>query len=221
MKKPFDRNASYQPESFSFSDEGKVEEIISRYPGGRQRSAVMPLLDLVQRQVAEEGREAVPPYGGWIPAVAIDKVSKVIGEEPLRVLEVASFYSMFNLSPVGKFLIQVCTTTPCWLKGSDSVVAACQEYLGIGMGETTRDGMFTLAEVECLGACVNAPVVQINDEYYEDLSGKSIVAILEALAKGEHPKTGSYAGRVSSAPLSPEPTSLTFDDPVECKGLDA
>jgi NADH-quinone oxidoreductase subunit E len=178
MKQPFDKNADYQPSEFNFRDEGRVKEILSRYPEGRERSAVMPLLDLAQRQVAEDGSKADPPYGGWIPAAAIQEIARITGESEINVLEVASFYTMFNLSPVGKYLVQVCSTTPCWLRGSDNIMSACQKHLGIKTGQTTEDGMFTLKEVECLGACVNAPVVQINDEYYEDLDEEGIRSIL-------------------------------------------
>jgi NADH-quinone oxidoreductase subunit E len=208
MKKLFDRDASYQPGKFEFRNQKKVKEIISRYPKGRQRSAVMPLLDLAQRQMAEDGAKAEPPYGGWIPAKAMDEVARIIDEHPVHVLEVATFYSMFNLTPVGKYLIQICTTTPCWLQGSDSVLNACRDRLGIEPGETTEDGLFTLMEVECLGSCVSAPVVQINDDYYEDVSGNSMIGILDALIEGRKPKTGSQMGRKSTMPMD-GPTSLT------------
>ncbi len=207
MKKFFDRKARYQPKDFRFRDEEKVREIIERYPNGRQRSAIMPLLHLVQMQMAEDGLKAVPPFGGWIPAAAIDEVAAIIGQPAIHVLEVATFYSMFNLAPVGKYLIQICTTTPCWLQGADSVMGACCDRLGIGPGETTPDGMFTILEVECLGACVSSPVVQINDDYYEDVSAKSIIAILDALSTGKIPKSGSQMGRKSTMPMS-GPTSL-------------
>ncbi len=172
MKKKFELNADYQPESFEFTkaNQKRVAEIIALYPPGRQQSAVMPLLDLAQRQVAEEGAKAEPPYGGWIPRAAMDHIAEVLGMAPIKVYEVATFYSMYNLAPVGKYLVQMCTTTPCQLCGSDDIVKTCTKHLGIGMNETTEDGKFTLMEVECLGACVNAPMVQINDDYYEDLT---------------------------------------------------
>ena len=129
---------------------------------------------------------------------------------PIRVLEVASFYSMFNLAPIGKFLVQVCTTTPCWLRGSDEVMDACRKRLGVEAGQNTADGVFTLVEVECLGACVNAPMMQVNDDYYEDLDAGSTVAVLDALARGETPRIRSQTGRQGSAPVC-GPTTLKGD----------
>ena len=209
MKKSFELNAPYQPESFSFTKENqeKIAEIIALYPKGKQKSAVMPLLDLAQRQVAAEGAEASPPYGGWIPRAAMDHIAGILEMAPIRVYEVATFYSMYNTAPGGVNLVQICTTTPCWLCGSDGVVKACKEQLGIGMGETTRDGMFTLMEVECLGACVNAPMIQINDDYYEDLTPARMKELLAILARGEKPPIGSQTGRKASMALS-GPTSL-------------
>lgn len=207
MKKPFDLHADYQPQSFAFTDKKQVEEIIARYPPGRQESAVMPLLDLAQRQVGKEGAKANPPYGGWIPRAAMDHIAQVLGMAPMKVYEVASFYSMYNLQPVGKYLVQICTTTPCWLCNSDSIANACMKHLNIGMGETTKDGKFTLMEVECLGACVNAPMVQINDDFYEDLTPETMKEILDLLAEDMKPKIGSQKGRHTSMALS-GPTSL-------------
>lgn len=195
MKKPFDLNADYQPESFSFRDEKKVKEIIARYPKGFQRSAVMPLLDLAQRQVGEDGAKANPPYGGWIPRAAMDEIARILDLQPIKVYEVATFYSMYNLAPVGKYLVQLCTTTPCWLCDSDSIVKTCEKKLGIHVGETTKDGLFTLMEVECLGACVNAPMIQINDDYYEDLTAVRMGEILDALKAGKPVPVGSQTGR--------------------------
>ena len=134
---------------------------------------MLPLLDLAQRQI-----------GGWLPRAAMDYVAEMLGMPRIRVYEVATFYTMFNLSPVGRHLLQVCTTTPCWLRGSDEVVGACERKLGIGIGRTTADGMFTLVEVECLGACVNAPIIQVNDDFYEDLDGPTTEALLDALTRG-------------------------------------
>ncbi len=208
MKKLFDRKAPYQPDTFKFRDEKKVREIIGRYPKGRQRSAVMPLLDLVQKQMAEDGAKADPPYGGWLPAAAIDEVARIIDEPSIHVLEVATFYSMYNLEPVGKYLIQICTTTPCWLQGADSVMKGCCDRLGIQPGETTPDGMFSVKEVECLGACVSSPVVQINEDYYEDVSGTSIIGIIDALAEGKSPRKGSQMGRKSTMPMTGATTLL-------------
>ena len=198
MKKPYDLNADYQPATFSFRDEKAVADILARYPKGKERSATMPLLDLAQRQVAEDGLKASPPHGGWIPRAAMDEIARIVGQPPIRVYEVASFYSMYNLAPVGKFLVQACTTTPCWLRGSDAIVHACEKHLGVHMGETTKDGHFTLVEVECLGACVNAPMVQINDDYYEDLTPERMVVVLEALKDGKPVPVGSQTGRKCS-----------------------
>jgi len=210
MKKPFDLNAEYQPETFSFTKERQktVEEIIKRYPAGRQQSAVMPLLDLVQRQTAEEGAQANPPYGGWVPRAAMDTISGILDMPNIKVYEVASFYSMYNMAPVGKYLVQCCTTSPCWLNGSDEIVKTCKSHLDIGMNETTKDGKFTLMEVECLGACVNAPMVQINDDYYEDLTGESMKEVLQLLAEDMKPEVGSQKGRKASMALS-GPTTLS------------
>ncbi|MGH6983712.1 MAG: NADH-quinone oxidoreductase subunit NuoE, partial [Stellaceae bacterium] len=153
-----------QPTSFAFTPENlkKAQAHIAKYPAGRQASAVLPLLDLAQRQ-----------HDNWLPRAAMDMVADMLGMPRIRVYEVATFYTMFNLKPVGKHFFQICTTTPCWLRGSDDVVAACKKKLGIGIGETTADGKFTLREVECLGACVNAPIIQVNDDFYEDLDGRS------------------------------------------------
>lgn len=207
MKKPFDLNADYQPESFAFKDKKKVETIIALYPPGRQQSAVMPLLDLAQRQMAAEGAKANPPYGGWIPRAAMDEIASTLGMPPMKVYEVATFYSMYNLAPVGKHLVQICGTTPCWLNGSDEITKTCKSELGIGLNETTPDGKFTLMEVECLGACVNAPMVQINDDYFEDLTPETMKELLQLLSEDMKPKIGSQKGRKASMALS-GPTTL-------------
>ncbi|HXP13281.1 MAG TPA: NADH-quinone oxidoreductase subunit NuoE [Stellaceae bacterium] len=180
-----------QPKSFAFSPENlkKAEAYIAKYPPGRQASAVLPLLDLAQRQ-----------SGNWLPRAAMETVALMLNMPPIRVYEVASFYAMFNLKPVGKHFFQICTTTPCWLRGSDQVVNACRKKLGIGIGETTQDGLFTLAEVECLGGCVNAPIIQVNDDFYEDLDGKSTEALIDALKSGKAPPAGSVKKRQGSAP---------------------
>jgi NADH:ubiquinone oxidoreductase subunit E len=128
---------------------------------------------------------------------------------PIRVYEVATFYTMFNLRPVGRYLLQACTTTPCWLRGSDAVVEACERKLGISMGGTTPDGLFTLVEVECLGACVNAPILQVNDDFYEDLDGPATETLLDALREGKPPPPGSVIGRHGSEPVTGGPTTLT------------
>lgn len=209
MKKPFDLNADYQPESFEFTKKylKQIDDVIDRYPEGKQQSAVMPLLDLAQRQVAEDGAKAQPPYGGWVPRAAMDKIAQMLGMPAVKVYEVATFYSMYNTAPVGKYLVQFCTTTPCWLCGSDDIVKATKEKLGIGMGETTEDGKFSLMEVECLGACVNAPMVQINDDYYEDLTPDNMKEVLSQLSEDLKPTVGSQTGRKASMPSS-GPTTL-------------
>ena len=218
MKKHLNLNADYQPAAFSFRDTKAVEDILSRYPKGKERSAIMPLLDLAQRQVAEDGVKVTPPYGGWIPRAAMDEIARIVGQPPIKVYEVVTFYSMYNTEPVGKYLVQACTTTPCMLCGSDNIVKACEEKLGIGMGETTNDGMFTLVEVECLGACVNAPMVQINDDYYEDLTPEKMREILEALKQGKSVPAGSQTGRKCSMAIT-GPTSL--HDEAEKAGVSA
>lgn len=179
----------------------KAREIIGRYPEGRQQSAVMPLLDLAQRQVGEETNTQ-----GWLPIPVIEFVARELDMPFIRAYEVATFYTMYNLAPVGRYHVQVCGTTPCMLRGSDDVFRACHDR-GMKKGQTTPDGLFTLSEVECLGACANAPMVQINDDNYEDLTFESTLAVLDALAKGEQPKPGSQIGRQASCPEG-GPTTL-------------
>jgi NADH-quinone oxidoreductase subunit E len=179
----------------------KAREIVGRYPEGRQQSAVMPLLDLAQRQVGEETNTQ-----GWLPIPVIEFVAAQLDMPFIRAYEVATFYTMYNLAPVGRYHVQVCGTTPCMLRGSDDVFRACHER-GLKKGATSADGLFTLSEVECLGACANAPMVQINDDNYEDLTFDSTLAVLDALAKGETPKPGSQIGRQASCPEG-GPTTL-------------
>jgi len=188
-----------QPASFEFTPDNleRAKAHIAKYPTGRQASAVLPLLDLAQRQ-----------SNGWLPRAAMDKVAEILAMPPIRVYEVASFYTMLNLRPVGRYFLQACTTTPCWLRGSDEVVAACKRKLGIELGGSTPDGLFTLVEVECLGACVNAPILQVNDDFHEDLDGNSTEALLDALSAGNPPPAGSVIGRQGSAPIT-GPTTLT------------
>jgi len=171
---------------FAFTPEHdkRAKTIMGRYPPGRQQSAIIPLLDLAQRQVGAETETQ-----GWLPIPVIEYVAAYLGMPYIRAYEVATFYTMFNLRPVGRFHVQVCGTTPCMLRGSDDVFAACKAK-GLSKGATTGDGLFTLSEVECLGACANAPMVQINDDNYEDLTFESTTAILEALARGETPRPG-------------------------------
>lgn len=190
MSAPLDTTVD-QPASFAFTPENlaKAKAHIAKYPPGRQASAVLALLDLAQRQ-----------HGNWLPRAAMDVVAEMLGMARIRVYEIATFYTMFNLKPVGRHFFQICTTTPCWLRGSDAVVQACERKLGIRLGETTADGQFTLVEVECLGACVNAPIIQVNDDFYEDLDGTSTEALIEALRRGEKPPIGSVRKRQGSAP---------------------
>ena len=178
----------------------KAREIIARYPPGREASAVMPLLWLAQYQMGAATGSA------WLPVPVIEFVAAQIGMPYMRAYEVATFYTMYNLKPVARYLVQVCGTTPCLLRGSDEVMRACKDK-GLVKGGNTPDGLFTLAEVECLGACANAPMVQINDDNYEDLTYDSMTAILEALARGETPRPGSQIGRTASCPEG-GPTTL-------------
>lgn len=176
---------------FTFSAENleKANKIIAKYPAGRQASAVLPLLAIAQRQL------------GWLPKGAMDHIAGMLDMAPIRVYEVSTFYTMYRLQPGGKHVLELCTTTPCWLRGSDQVVDACKKHLGIDFGETTADGLFTLLEVECLGACVNAPMLQLDDDFFEDLNAENVVALIEALKRGDA-KPGSQTGRQTSAPAS-------------------
>ena len=182
-----------QPVSFAFSPENvkKAKAIIAKYPAGRQASAVMPLLDIAQRQ----------QEGNWVSIAAMNVIADMLQMPYIKVYEVATFYTMYNLAPVGKYLLQICSTTPCWLRGSDQVTDAICNHLHIGMDETTADGLFTAMEVECLGGCVNAPVVQINDDFYEDLDAKNVVTVLDSLKSGKALPMGSQIGRQTSAPI--------------------
>lgn len=189
--------------AFAWTPENAAEAatIIARYPAGRQQSAVMPLLGLAQRQVGAETRTQ-----GWLPVPVIEFVAAQLGMPYMRAYEVASFYTMYNLAPVGRYHVQVCGTTPCMLRGSDDVMAACKNR-GLVKGATTPDGLFTLTEVECLGACANAPMVQINDDNFEDLTYDSMTAILTALSEDKPVSAGSQIGRQTSCPEG-GPTSL-------------
>ncbi|MGD9810404.1 MAG: NADH-quinone oxidoreductase subunit NuoE [Sphingobium sp.] len=179
----------------------QAEKVIARYPPGRQQSAVMPLLDLAQRQVGAKTNTQ-----GWLPVPVIEYVAAQLDMPYMRAYEVATFYTMYNLAPVGRYHVQVCGTTPCMLRGSDDVMAACKAK-GLHKGGTTADGLFTLTEVECLGACANAPMVQINDDNYEDLTFETMTAILDDLAAGKQPKIGPQIDRQTSCPEG-GPTSL-------------
>jgi NADH-quinone oxidoreductase subunit E len=178
---------------FEFTPDNKIsaDRAVARYPEGRERSAVMPLLDIAQRQ-----------NGGHLDRAIVEYVAKYLDMAPIRVLEVASFYSMYNMKPIGKNFVQVCRTTPCWLRGSDDLVKAFKEFAGCEIGETSADGQFTMIEVECLGACCNSPMVQINDDYYEDLTAEKFTDILRTLKDGGTPPPGPQSGRTSSEPAN-------------------
>lgn len=194
-----------QPESFSFTEENmaKVKKIIAKYPEGRQLSAVLPLLDLAQRQ-----------HDNWVPQAAMEHIAEILDVAPMRVMEVATFYTMFHLVPVGTYHLQLCTTTPCWLRGSDDVVETCRKKLGIDFGQVTEDGKFSMVEVECLGACANAPILQVNDDFYEDMDAETTTKLLDQLARDEVPPAGSMIGRQFSAPEG-GPTTLLDMKPAK------
>lgn len=185
-----------QPEHFAFdaASDAEIAAILAKYPEAKRASGVIPLLYVVQRQMGRDTGSA------WVPKVAMDVVAERLGMAPIRVYEVATFYFMFNLKPIGRHHLQLCGTTPCMLRGSDDVMRACKDAAHVTVGQTSADGMFTLTEVECLGACVNAPVVQVDDDYYEDLDYDRTVALIEALKRGERPTPGSTIGRQTSAP---------------------
>ena len=189
-----------QPESFKFSTQNlkKVDEILKKYPLNNKKSAVMPLLYLAQRQ-----------NDNWIPLAAMKYISKMLAMSYISVYEVATFYSMYNLAPVGKYFIQVCTTTPCLLRGADKIVKLCKEKISKNENELSKNGKCSWMEVECLGACVSAPMLQINDDYYEDLNEKNTLEILESLMKDKPLKPGSYRGRKNT---SPEPLQITTEE---------
>jgi NADH-quinone oxidoreductase subunit E len=194
-----------QPADFAFdaASETEIAPVLAKYPPGRQASAVLPLLYIAQSQMRRSSGSA------WVPRAAMEAVARRLDMPPIRVYEVATFYLMFNTRPIGKYHLQVCTTTPCWLRGSDAVVAACRKATGIaGWHETSSDGLFTMTEVECLGACVNAPILQVNDDFYEDMDAARTEALLAALRRGDLPPPGSMAGRQGSAPEG-GPTTLT------------
>jgi NADH-quinone oxidoreductase E subunit len=180
-----------QPEEFNFSEVNlkKTKDILNRYPEKNKKSAVMPLLYLAQRQ-----------NQNWISLAAIKYIAKYLSMPYISVYEVATFYTMYNLAPVGKNFIQVCTTTPCLIRGADKIVKICKEKISPNESEISKEGNCSWIEVECLGACVSAPMVQINDDYYEDLDEKSTIEILDSLIKNKPLKPGSYRGRKNTAP---------------------
>lgn len=184
--------------AFSEANVAKANAILARYPADFRQSGVLPLLQLAQDQI-----------GGWLPRAAIDHVADFIRMPRIRAYEVASFYDMFNTVPVGRIQVRVCTTTPCMLCGSDGILDACKETLGVDVNESTEDGRFFLREFECLGACANAPIVWIDDDYYEDLTPERTREILEALKRGERPTPGSQTGRTASMPAGGKTTLLS------------
>ena len=189
-------NASSEAVPFFFTDDNlkRAEDVIRRYPPGKQAAATMPLLDIAQRQV------------GWLPLSAMEYVANFLKIPSIRVYEVATFYTMYRLHPMGRYHVKVCTNLSCWLRGSEDIVQTCRNLLGVNLGDTTPDKEYTLDEMECAGACVNAPVVQIGDVYFEDLDRLSIQKILETLKRGEQPKEGSQIGRQCSCPASGQTT---------------
>jgi NADH-quinone oxidoreductase subunit E len=196
-----------QPAEFVFDAESEAEiaAVVTKYPAGRQASAVLPALYIAQNQMRRQTGSA------WVPVKAMDAVAARLGMAPIRVYEVTTFYFMFNTAPIGTFHLQVCTTTPCWLRGSDEVTEACRKATGIkGWGETSADGMFTMTEVECLGACVNAPILQVDNDFYEDMDAGKVTELLAALRRGERPPPGSMAGRQNSAPEGGATTLTTL-----------
>lgn len=187
-------NTSETHFDFSLENHERANKILARYPENYKQAAIIPLLDLAQRQ-----------SGGWLPLSAMDKVARIVDVAPIRVYEVATFYTMFNREKVGKYFIQLCGTTPCMICGSEEIKKTIEDYLGIKEGETTKDGMFTLREVECLGSCANAPMVQINDDYYECLTPESTIHLLKSAQEGKIPKMGKWG-------------SLPMNGQVSCEG---
>lgn len=205
------QSRDYRDFRFTPENERELERIIGRYPKGREHSAIMPLLWLAQYQMQEQTGVA------WLPQAVLEYVADRVGMPYIRAWEVATFYTMYNLQPVGRFHVQVCGTTPCMLRGSDDILKACADQ-GLAKGQVTADGLFSLAEVECIGCCANAPVVQINDDNYEDLTYDSMKAILADLAAGRTPKVGSQTGRTASCP---EGGPTTCKDMVTAESADA
>lgn len=207
-----------QPAHFEFDTDSEAEIAwhVAKYPPGKQASAVIPVLYIAQNQMKRQTGSA------WICTAAMDATARRLGMASIRVYEVATFYFMFNLKPIGKFHLQVCTTTPCWLRGSDEVTAACRAATGIqNFGETSADGMFTMTEVECLGACVNAPILQVDDDFFEDMDAEQVKQLLDTLRRGEHKRPGSAIGRQTSAPEGGPNTLTTLQFAPEDASADA
>ena len=191
--------AKNQPSSFEFSSENKIkiDEILKKYPDSKKKSAVMPLLYIAQRQ-----------NNNWIPLAAIQLIADMLEVAYIKVYEVATFYTMYNLAPVGKYFVQVCTTTPCMIRGSGKVVEMCKKYIHEKQGHVNKELDSSWIEVECLGACVNAPMVQINEDYYEDLNAEKAEKIFNSFKEGTLPKIGSQSGRRGSEPIQNRTTLL-------------
>ena len=187
-------NTKFSFWDFTAENHARAELIIGKYPANFKAAATIPLLDLAQRQ-----------HGGWLPLAAMDRVAKLTDQFPIKVYEVATFYTMFNREKVGKYFIQLCGTTPCMVCGSEDIKKAIEDHLGIEEGGTTKDGLFTLREVECLGACANAPMIQLNDDYYECLTPKTVIALLEDCKAGKVPPMGLWG-------------SLPMNGQVSCEG---
>ncbi|BAM82430.1 NADH dehydrogenase I flavoprotein 24kDa subunit [Cyanidioschyzon merolae strain 10D] len=196
--------------TFDFSEDNykKIAEILKRYPVNYKQSAVIPVLDLAQREC-----------GGWLPLAAMNKVAQVLGMQPMRVYEIATFYTMFNTVPIGKYNVQVCTTTPCMLRGAYDILRACEEESGARAGGDSPDGLFHIMEVECLGACANAPMMQINDDYYEDLTPQSAKAVLKSFRDGNPLKPGPQVARKSSMGIQGKTTLLEEPPGPSCRDL--
>ena len=193
------RPAKDQPENFEFNSSSleAANKIISRYPNGKQKSAVMALLYIAQKQ-----------NNNWIPLVAMKYIAKFLDMPYIKVYEVATFYSMFNLSPVGKYFVQVCTTTPCMIRGANKLIEACKEKISKNEAELLPNKNCSWVEVECLGSCVTAPMMQINNDYYEDLDKEKTLNILDKILKDETPKPGSYRGRINNEPENSRKTLM-------------
>ena len=201
-----------QPNDFVFDveSESEIAVVLKKYPTERKASAVMPLLYIAQKQMGRRTGSA------WIPLQAMNEIAKRLEMAPIRVYEVASFYTMFNKRPIGRYHLQVCTTTPCWLRGSDEVVSTCKRETGINhFGETSADGLFTLTEVECLGACANAPILQVDDDFYEDMDADSVQKLIAELRSGKKPTPGPRVDRLNSAPEGGRKTLLTVATPSD------
>ena len=195
----FKKISKHQPKEFKFNDKNlkEVEKIILNYPKGKQQSSVMALLYIAQRQ-----------NDNWIPLSAIKFIAKILNMPYIKVYEVATFYSMYNLSPVGEYFFQVCTTTPCMIRGAYKLVDVCKKKISENESEISKDGKSSWLEVECLGACVNAPMIQINEDYFEDLDSEKLEKIIDKISNNEKPEPGSYRGRLSSEPENTRKTLL-------------